>query len=284
MEENCQYGIWKNRLQLHSIPCPACDVITDWTITNGLLRFYDRAEFSGFYVTYAFTDTRIKKYYGYAYKNTFMQGNLLICGNRRMRVSASASRKHKINDFWIWLLMAEVESRTQGSRPRPRQGHKKNPRPRPRPKTALPRTDPLEANDRNARGQGQGPRTQAQVFSKKKSLQKIFSGDLKKKSKSLQKFFFRRSPVKHAFWNFFSGDLHNFNNSRKVLTLSRGQANFQGLETTRPRTWPSRPRTSKCVLEDSTSDYWVAKFFLVLDITCFDQTWNEQYNICLYYS
>ena len=42
------------------------------------------------------------------------------------------------------------------------QGHKKNPRPR----TAFPRTDTLEAKDRNA--QGQGPRTQAQVLSKKK--------------------------------------------------------------------------------------------------------------------
>ena len=51
---------------------------------------------------------------------------------------------------------------------------KKNPRPR----TAFPRTDTLEAKDRNARGQGQGPRTQAQVFSKKKGLQKSFSGNL----------------------------------------------------------------------------------------------------------
>ena len=59
-----------------------------------------------------------------------------------------------------------------GSRPRPRT--QKNSRPRPR--TAFPRTEPLEANDRNARGQG--PRTQAHVFSKKKSLQKNFSGDL----------------------------------------------------------------------------------------------------------
>ena len=48
------------------------------------------------------------------------------------------------------------------------QGHKKNPRPRPRPRTTFPRTEPLEAKDRNVRGQGQGPRTQAQVFSKKK--------------------------------------------------------------------------------------------------------------------
>ena len=52
------------------------------------------------------------------------------------------------------------------------QGLKKNPRPRPR--TALPRTDPLEAKDRNARGQGQGPQTQAQVFSKNKVLKIVF--------------------------------------------------------------------------------------------------------------
>ena len=47
----------------------------------------------------------------------------------------------------------------------------KNPRPRPR--TAFPRTDSLEAKDRNARGQG--PRTQPQVFSKKnKVFEKVF--------------------------------------------------------------------------------------------------------------
>ena len=53
------------------------------------------------------------------------------------------------------------------------QGHKKSPRPRPR--TAFPRTDTLEAKDRNARGQE--PRTQPQVFSKK-SLQKKILSDL----------------------------------------------------------------------------------------------------------
>ena len=41
----------------------------------------------------------------------------------------------------------------------------------------LSRTDPLEAKDRITRGQGQGPRTQAHAFSKKKSS-KFFSGDL----------------------------------------------------------------------------------------------------------
>ena len=56
------------------------------------------------------------------------------------------------------------------------QGHKKNLRPRPR--TAFPRTEPLEAKDTNARGQGQGPRTLAQAFSKKKRSSKFYSGDL----------------------------------------------------------------------------------------------------------
>ena len=132
----------------------------------------------------------------------------------------------------LWL--SEVELRTQGSRPN--QGHKKNPRPRPR--IAFPRTDSLEAKDRNARGQG--PRTQAQVLSKKKrSSQKIF----------------KQSPLKNVFQKIFQA-LHKILTFQKiVLSLSRGQANFRGLEASRPRprTWPSRPRTSKCVLEDSTS-------------------------------
>ena len=67
--------------------------------------------------------------------------------------------------------MPEVESRTQG------QEQKKNPKPRPR--TAFLRTDPFEAKDRNARGQGQEPRTLALVFSKKrKKSSKFFSGHL----------------------------------------------------------------------------------------------------------
>ena len=79
--------------------------------------------------------------------------------------------------------MAEVESRTQGSRPRTQ----KNSRPR----TALPRTDSLEAKDRNARGQGQAPRTQAPSALQKKRSSEKFSGDLQKKTFS--KKFFRRS-------------------------------------------------------------------------------------------
>ena len=57
----------------------------------------------------------------------------------------------------------------------------------------------------------------------------------------------------------FSGRFLAFSNEistvqKIVLSSSRGQGNFRGLEASRPRprTWPSRPRprTSKCVLED----------------------------------
>ena len=134
-----------------------------------------------------------------------------------------------------------MKSRTQGSRPRTQ----KISRPR-------PRTDLLEAKD-------QGHRRKCS------------------KKKRSSKFFFRRSPkkvfknffqAKKVFKKFLSGDLYlrkpkkrslqifrevscvfqrNFNGSKIVLSSSRGQGNFRGLEA-------SRPRTSKCVLEDSTSD------------------------------
>ena len=113
------------------------------------------------------------------------------------------------------------------------QGHKKNPRPRPR--TAFPRTDTLEAKDRNARGQGQGPRTQsASALQKKRSSQKFFRRSPKKK-RSSQKFF-KRSPLKNVFQKIFQA-LHKILTFQKiVLSSSRGQANFRGLEASRPRT------------------------------------------------
>ena len=111
------------------------------------------------------------------------------------------------------------------------QEHKKNPRPKPRPRTAFPRTDTLEAKDRNARGQGQAPRTQAQVLSKTKK--KVFTK------------IFQVISTKKRFPKIFQ-PLHKILTIQKiVLSSSRGQANFRGLEASRPR-----PRTSKCVLED----------------------------------
>ena len=127
------------------------------------------------------------------------------------------------------------------------QGHKKNPR---------PRKDSL-SEDRHSRGQGQEcsrprPRTKdtsASALQKKRSSQKIFrqSPKKKKKKRSSQKFF-KRSPQKNVFQKIFQA-IHKILTIQKiVLSSRRGQANFRGLEASRPR-----PRTSKCVLEDSTS-------------------------------
>ena len=141
-----------------------------------------------------------------------------------------------------------MESRTLGSRP--------NPKPRTQKKFEA------KATDRPSRGQG--PRTQTQVFRKKKGSQNLFSDDPKKKD--FKKIF----SGEKAPQIFFSGDLYlrklkkrnlcgflaRFlafsnkisNGSKIVLSSRRGQGNFRGLEA-------SRPRTSKCDLEakDSTS-------------------------------
>ena len=77
----------------------------------------------------------------------------------------------------------------------------------PRPRTTFPRTDTLEAKDRNARGQG--PRTQAQVLSKKKVFTKVFQA----------------ISTKKRFQKNFSSASQNFKIQKIVLSSSRGQAN-----------------------------------------------------------
>ena len=74
----------------------------------------------------------------------------------------TAIRLLLLTRYQRWSRGHEARGHFQG------QKHKKNPRPR----TAFSRTDTLEAKDRNARGQG--PRTQARVFSKKKVFKNIF--------------------------------------------------------------------------------------------------------------
>ena len=124
---------------------------------------------------------------------------------------------------------AEVESRTQGSRPRPRT--QKNPRPRPR--TAFPRTDTLEAKERNARGQGH----KRKCSPKKK---KVCTKNLKKKKRSSQKFF-KQSPQKNVFQKDFQA-LHKISTIQKLVLSSaedrpifedlrpRGRGQGQGLD------------------------------------------------------
>ena len=102
-----------------------------------------------------------------------------------------------------------------------------------------PRTGMLEAK---AKDQGH----KAQVLSKKKKKKvftKIFQAISKKKKKKKKKKrssqkFFKRSPRKNAFQKIFQ-PLHKILTFQKiVLSSSRGQANFRGLEASRPR-----PRT-----------------------------------------
>ena len=118
------------------------------------------------------------------------------------------------------------------------------------------------SEDRHSRGQGQEcsrprPRTKDTSAS---ALQnhKNFLGDLKKKKKKVfTKIFQAISTQKHVFQKIFQALNKILAIQKLVLSSSQGQANFQGLEASRPR-----PRTSKCVLEakdvleDSTSVKW----------------------------
>ena len=120
-------------------------------------------------------------------------------------------------------------------------------------------------------------RGQGQPF-RKQTLLRPTTGMLEAKAKD-QGHKHKCSPKKKVFKNSFWGDLKknvftkifqaisrkkrlpkNFQALHKILTIQKivlssslGQANFRGLEASRPRprTWPSRPipRTSKCVLE-----------------------------------
>ena len=83
--------------------------------------------------------------------------------------------------------------------------------------------------------------TSASALQKKKH--KNFSGDLLKKKKGLHKNFSSDLHKKTFSKKFFQALDRILAIQKIVLSSSRGQANFQGLEA-------SRPRTSKSVLED----------------------------------
>ena len=103
------------------------------------------------------------------------------------------------------------------------------------------------SEDRHSRGQGQGLRAQAQVLSKKKRSSQTF---------------FRRTPKKKVFTKFFQAISikkrfpKNFSTAPQNFNIPKNSA------VRKPRTGQfSRPRTSKSVLEDSTSgDYFTQKF------------------------
>ena len=95
-----------------------------------------------------------------------------------------------------------MESRTQGSRPRPRTRKKSEAKAR----TALPRTDTLEAKDRNARGQGH----KRKCSPKKKVFTKIFQA----------------ISTKKRFPKNFSSAPQNFNNSKNTAVLEPRTGQF----------------------------------------------------------
>ena len=134
------------------------------------------------------------------------------------------------------MLHPEVESRTQGSRPRPRPRTQKKSEAKAKAKDSL-------SEDRHSRGQGQEcsrPRPRTKDTKRKCSPKK------KKKKKVFTKIF-QAISTKIRFPKIFQ-PLHKILTFQKiVLSSSRGQANFRGLEASRPR---PRPRTSKSVLED----------------------------------
>ena len=148
-----------------------------------------------------------------------------------------------------------MESKTQGSRPRPRT--QKNFEAKDRPSRGQGQGHRHKCSQKKRSSKIFFMRLQKKglqkFFSGEKGLQKFFSGE-----KGLQKIFFRRKrsskiffQAKKVFKNFFSGDLYlrkleqrslqifrmvsgvfqkNFYNSKIVLSSSRGQANFRGLE------------------------------------------------------
>ena len=92
-------------------------------------------------------------------------------------------------------------------------------------------------------------RGQGQTFSRPRPRTKDTDPSVLQK-KGLQKFFFRRSLLDKTekrslqiFREVFGVFQQNFNGSKIVLSSSREQGNFRGLEASRPRL-----RTSKCVL------------------------------------
>ena len=113
------------------------------------------------------------------------------------------------------------------------------------PPNAQQRFAPLRREDRPYRGQGQEcsrPRT------------KDTCGSVLQKKRFSEKFF-RRSPEKNIFQKIFQSIRKISTTQKIVLFSSREQGNFRGLQALRPS-----PRTSKCVLEDSTSGGKIARF------------------------
>ena len=144
------------------------------------------------------------------------------------------------------MYVPEVESKTQGSRPRTQ---KKS-----------------EAKAKDSPSQDRYSRGQVQECSRPRPRTKDTSASTLQKKSSQN--FFRRSPQKNVFQKFFQA-LHKILTIQKlVLSSSRGQANFRGLEA------KDLTFEAKDVLKESTSGmYSSSDFFKVQE--------QNQNNACL---
>ena len=129
--------------------------------------------------------------------------NYGIIGIRKMILHATKIRNDWSNIFSIRDGVEDTRLEAKDT--------KKNPRPR----TALPRIDPLEAKDKNAQGH------RRKCSPKKKVFKKLFQTFSTKKKK--------------VFKNFFQA-IYKILIQKIVLSSSRRQGNFRGLEASRPRT------------------------------------------------
>ena len=115
-----------------------------------------------------------------------------------------------------------------------------------------PRTDPLEAKDQAHRRKCSPKKKVFKNFFQAISKKKVFKNFFQEKK--VFKIFFQAISIleetkKRSLQIFrkVSGVFQrNFNGLKIVLSSSREQGNFRGLEASRPR---PRPRTSKCVLQ-----------------------------------
>ena len=94
-----------------------------------------------------------------------------------------------------------------------------------------PRTGMLEAKD-------QGHKRKCSPTKKKKVFTKFFQAISKKKKKRFSQKFFSRSPQKNVFRKIYQALYKILTIQKILLSSSREQANFRGLEASRPK-----PRT-----------------------------------------
>ena len=146
------------------------------------------------------------------------------------------------------------KARSQG------QGHKKK-------SEAKAKDSPTE--DRHSRGQGQEcsrPRTGMLEAKAKGQGHKRKCSQNKNKKRSSEKIF-TRSPEKNVFQKIFQALYKLLTTQEIVLSSNQGQGNFRGLEASRPR-----PKTSKCVLEDSNSVF----YYTTVNLSFFHTAWMQR--------